>query len=259
MSRCLLLLLCGMMLGTPAISGAWKRPQGEGFASASISLRRLEGSHSQELSYYGDFGITERFDLGVDLNQVDDLSGHALVFARLPLWQSPRWGQLATELALGGSHYKGHWRGMYRLTLSAGKNFNIPWGNNKRTDKRTGWGNIDLHYEQRSSQTDPLWKLDASFGLNTPGRISPVLSIETSKSASQAFSYTIIPALRIKLADLKLFNSPAKPRARPGEAPLGRQASDAGLFDQSDLLIGLSYRQADTQSLGLKISLWHRF
>lgn len=249
--RCLILLICGMALGTPALSGAWKRPQGEGFASASVSLRQRESRLSQELSFYGDYGISDRFDLGIDLNQVDDLSGHALIFARLPLWQSPKLGQLATELALGGSHTKGHWRSMYRFTLSAGKSFNTQWG--------AGWGNIDLHYEQRASQVQPLWKLDASFGLNTPGRLSPVLSIETSKSATQAFSYTIIPSLRIKLADLKLFKRPAAQRKTSGKGVLGPQIFGASLFDQRDLLIGLSYRHAGTRNLGLKIALWHRF
>lgn len=230
-----------MALATEAGAGAWKLPQGHGFTSASVTLRH-QGSHlREELSIYGDYGFSKHFDLGLDLNQVANASGHAMVFARLPLRQTSKGLRLSTELAAGGSHFRGKWSGIYRLTLSAGTNFATAHG--------SGWGNLDLRYEKRSNQDHPLWKLDGSLGLHGSGRFSPLLAIETAKARGQNLTYTIIPSVRIKLSGQSF-----RPRSRRIQNQIGHRFSNT-----RDLVVGLSYRHAETQSLGLKIALWHRF
>ncbi len=225
------LALCLAAFPLMVKAGAWKRPVDTGFSATSVTLRKTEQGLVSEFGYYRDFGLSPRFDLGIDLNQQDNQSGHALVFARLPLRQGSRGTQVAIELALGGNHTAFVWHPMYRFTLSAGRN----WA----TRQGLFWGSVDLAYEQRGNADYPLWKLDGSFGLESNRRVSPLLRIETSLSRGNDFTYAITPSLRIKLANLSL-------------------AEKLG-FERSDLTIGLEYRGAKTQSLGLKVALWHRF
>ena len=181
--------------------------------------------------YYRDFGLSERLDLGIDLNQQDRQSGHALIFARFPLRQGANTTQISAELALGGNHTNLLWHPMYRFTLSAGRS--IP------TRRGNLWGSLNLSFEQRGDAPHPLWKLDGNFGLDSNQRVAPLLQIETSFGQGADFTYAVIPSVRIRLSGLSI---------------AGKQRCE-----KSDLTIGLDYRRANTQSLGLKIALWQRF
>jgi hypothetical protein len=227
----LLLAFCISALPLVASADAWKRPVGTGFSSTSFTLRRTEQRLVTEFGYYRDFGLSPLFDLGIDLHQQDVQSGHALMFVRLPLSQGPERTRIAAKLALGGNHNNRVWHPMYRLTLSAGRSW----------PSRQGrfWGNFDLAYEQRGGTSHPMWKLDGSFGFDSTRQVTPLLQIETSLGQDRDFAYAIIPSLRIKLA--------------------GFSASEKLGLEDRELTIGLEYRRSNTQSLGLKVALWHRF
>ncbi|NSY39103.1 hypothetical protein [Leisingera sp. ANG59] len=209
-----------VLLAPPADGGAWLETPGRGFATASASYRRTASGAQHELSYYGAYGITPKLTLGVDLNQTGDLSGHALVFARMPLHQGARY-RLAAEAAFGGNHDRGVWMMMQRTTLSYGRGFG--------TGTASGWLAIDAAYELRNSGLAAVWKLDATIGLNRPGKPAPMLQIETSKLDGGTFSYTLTPSLRYPLRS-------------------GRE-----------LILGLEHRSAGEGSLGLKLGLWQKF
>lgn len=219
MLRGLVLLWLCAFSAFPALAGAWLREQGSGFASASVTQRHGDGNWATNLGFYGDFGLSPSLTVGIDLNDSDNLSGHALIFARLQLNFLPEQHQLATELALGGSHYQNSWSPMQKLTLSYGRGFDSVWG--------AGWFAIDGAYESR--QSNPILKLDATIGLTDPDRIRPLLQIETAKISGQRLFYTITPSLQI---------------------PLPRN---------NKLLIGAEHRVTTQRSLGLKIGVWHNF
>lgn len=227
----LLLAFWAAILPLAASAGAWKRPVDTGFAATSFTLRRSDQGLVSEFGYYRDIGLSARFDLGIDLNQQDSQSGHVMIFTRLPLRQGADTTQIAAEFALGGNHTNLQWHPMYRFTLSAARS--------KPTRMGTLWGSLDLSVEQRGDAAHPFGKLDASFGVDTSRALSPLLQIETSFGRGAEFTYAITPSLRIKLAGLSLAGS--------------------SIFETSDLTIGLEYRRANTQSLGLKIALWQRF
>ncbi len=210
------------VLGTaPALSGAWLREQGSGFASATATQRSSDGHRSTEFGYYADYGLTSRVTLGVDLNDNDNLSGHALVFVRIPMGREPRGYRFAVELALGGSHYLNSWEPMQKTTLSFGRAFDSNWG--------PGWVAIDGAYEMRGLDTEPILKLDATIGLSDPKQLRPILQIETAKITGQPLFYTITPGVQI---------------------PLTRD---------TQLLIAAEHRVTTQRSLGLKVGVWHRF
>ena len=209
-----------LLLAHPADSGAWLEAPGKGFASASAAYRQTSRGAQHELGYYGAYGITPKLTLGIDLNRNADVSGHALVFARLPLREGGRY-RLALETAFGGNHDRGIWMTMQRTTLSYGRGFG--------TGGTSGWLAIDAAYELRNSGLAAAWKLDATLGLNRAGKAAPMLQIETYKPDGGTFSYSLTPSLRYPLRS-------------------GRE-----------LLIGLEHRSAAEHSLGLKLGVWQKF
>ncbi|MEX5577161.1 hypothetical protein [Pseudophaeobacter sp. A-200-2] len=214
--------LFSLLLAPPTLAGAWLRQTGQGFVAASATLRQTEdGTLRHELGYFGEYGWSPRLTLGVDLNQNDRQTGHALLFARIPLLRGHSRPRFALTVAAGGSHQHGHWSPMSRTTLSVGHEFT--------TARASGWISVDASYEYRAYAPDPIWKLDATIGLNTGKAFSPMLQIETSRSVGAPLTYAITPRLRYRTA--------------PGQ----------------ELVVGLEHKQANRQSLGLKISLWHRF
>jgi len=217
-----LIVVWFFVLGTvPALAGAWMRDPGSGFSSVSATFQRSTGGRSTDLSYYGEFGVSPFLTLGIDLNDNDNLAGHALVFARIPLEFLPAEHHLATELALGGAHYQHVWKPMHKLTLSYGRSFDSAWG--------PGWVAVDSAYERRENNTEPILKLDATIGLTDNKRLRPMLQIETAKISGHSLFYSITPSLQIPM-------------------PNG-----------SKVLIGAQHRMSTQRSLGLKVGLWHRF
>ncbi|MDE4134486.1 hypothetical protein PXK00_15305 [Phaeobacter sp. QD34_3] len=203
-------------------AGPWIQDHKGIFTSASATLRQTAmGDWRHELNYYGEYGWSDHLTLGLDLHQNHRDSGHAMLFARLPLGRRNGSFPVAVSLSVGGAHWQGRWDGIYRVTLSAGHGFPTRTG--------SGWATIDATYERRAAAPDPLWKLDATLGFNRHGALSPMLQIETSKSPGQALSYAIIPSLRYRITA------------------------------QKELVVGLERKQAANRSLGLRIALWHRF
>ena len=221
MFRGLILFWLFLTCADPVLAVAWLRDQGSGFASASITLQRDDGDWSSELSYYGDYGVSQSLTFGIDLNDADRLSGHALIFARVSLDFLPPEHHLAAEISLGGAHYRDEWKPMHKLTLSYGHGFDSSWA--------PGWLAIDGAYEKRGTSSQPIVKLDATIGLNAEDHLRPLLQIETAKISGHRLFYSITPSLQI---------------------PLPRD---------SHLVIGLQHRMTTQRSLGLKVGVWHRF
>ncbi|MFS4580674.1 hypothetical protein [Phaeobacter sp. C3_T13_0] len=212
--------------------------ENQGFTSTSLTLRQdlvaLQGNGDgmrmpTELGFYGEFGLHPRWTVGVDLNVSKRSSAHALIFARHPLSQLGR-AQTSVELALGMNQSSEIWAPMQRLTLSYGRSFETQ----PRDSRLSGWIALDIAHEWRSKGLEQTWKLDMTIGLDRPGKIAPLLQIETSKTAGLPLSLTTTSSLRV---------------------PLDRHFGSSA----PELVIGLQHKRADTQSLGIKLALWHRF
>ncbi|ATF17513.1 hypothetical protein [Phaeobacter gallaeciensis] len=237
-ARLLAIACLSVMPLTPATAGAWLQKPGEGFAATSLTLRRdlaaLKGlSVGQripaELGYYGEYGLHTRWTVGVDLNLSEGSSAHALLFVRHPLTRLGR-ARTAVEVALGLNQTSEIWTPMQRLTLSYGRSFDM----RLRDRDISGWVALDLGHEWRSKGLEQTWKLDATFGLNRPGKLAPLLQVETSKTAGDSFSVAVTPSLRM---------------------PLARRFGK----DAPELVIGLQHKRTETRSLGIKLAIWHRF
>ncbi len=225
MRRLIAILIAGLVLATPAAAGAWLRDKGEGFLSLSGTARAgAAGVGTFETGLYVDFGLFRRLTLGLDVDQTPDGSGHALVFARLPLGPTTGRRRMALELGLGAHHAGGQWAGMGKATLSWGLGFAGPGG---------GWLALDSAVEMRAATTTTpgraIYKLDASLGLPSQRRIRPMLKIETAQVEGAGLYWSVIPSLIIPDRD-------------------GRR-----------WVVGLEARSGSPRTLGLKLSLWKRF
>lgn len=230
--RCLPLALTLVAVLPPvpgARAGAWLEGEGKGFASASAAWRQdEEGNGSYELSYYAAYGLRPKLTLGLDLNQNARVSGHALLFARLPLRAAGR-HRIAVEAALGGSHQTGLWQPMQKLTLSYGQGFS--------TARHSGWLALDAAYELRQGGAQRIWKLDGTLGLNRPGAAAPMLQLEAARPEDAQASFGVTPALRLPLPQARELILALEYRLRPGSpAASGRR-----------------------HSLGLELGLWQKF
>ena len=217
----LLALLCATA-ASPAAAGAWLREPGRGFLSTTATLRQGDPDARQELSLYAEYGLTPRLTLGADINARPGTSGHAMVFARLPLSRPGARNRLALETALGGHHWQGDWDPMYRLTLSYGRGLTTRSG-------ILGWLAVDAAYERRLGMSDPIYKLDATLGRSGPGRIRPILQVETAHIPGRDFIWSVAPGVMID----------------------SRRSAT--------WVVGLERKSASRDTLGLKIALWHWF
>jgi len=221
MRRLVPLLFALLCTAPPAGAGAWMRETGRGFLSVSGTLRQGDPDARREVSVYADFGLSPRLTLGIDVNERPGVAGHALLFARLPLSRPAARTRVAVEAALGGHHWRGAWDPMYRLTLSLGRGF--------LTRRGAGWYAIDAGYERRLGNSTPIYKLDATLGLSAPGRIRPILQLETARIPGQPLFWAVAPGVLI----------------------------DTG--HDTTWLVGLERKSAGRDTIGIKVALWHRF
>ncbi len=215
-----ILILC-LFAAPQARAGAWLREQDTAFFSVSATVRYTNKTWRSENNFYGEYGVTPRLTLGLDINEMAGIAGHALVFARLPIGPADRRTKLAVELGIGKHHVRGQWGTMLKSTLSVGRGFSSRWGN--------GWFNVDAALEQRRPAPDPAFKLDGAIGLSNGRRIRPFLQLESTFISGQSPIWSLTPGVLID----------------------GR--------NNTTWQIGLERRTAGQSSLGLKFGLWRRF
>ena len=225
-SAALLVLFCSVfpvaLLTGPRSpqAGAWLEQTQRGFISSSLRLR----PSGQELSAYAAYGVTPTLTFGLDLNQSDSggfQSAHALAFARLPLRQRDTGWQWAMELAAGQRRHSSSWSGVTRVTLSAGRGWQLAG--------RSGWIAVDLAREWGGPDATQAWKLDSTLGFNARSGPAPILQIELYQPRDAALVSKLLPGLRWSLRN------------------------------ERELLTGVEWRSFGDTRLGLRLELWHRF
>lgn len=215
------LILCAAAQQLAA--GAWLSEQGTGFASVSGTVRTAGRTQlpDYELGLYGTYGLTSNVTIGLDVNALSNQSGHALLFARLPLGATDGPLRFAFELGLGAHHRDRRWDGMYKAGLSFGYGYSTPRGN--------GWLAIDAAYEMRHGNPNPVYKLDGALGLPPRGRITPFLQIETAHAPGRPLHWSLTPSVIIAGQNARRW------------------------------VIGIERRSARQQTLGLTLRLWRDF
>lgn len=213
-------LFC-LIAAQPVWAGAWLREKGTGFMSISSTIRALVPETDYEISLYADYGLTSRLNLGLDVNEMPGIGGHALLFLRLPVPAPGPRSKLAIEMGIGAHHRRNTWQPMYRMSLSWGYGFTSRLG--------PGWLAVESAIEHRGGHAQPLFKLDATLGLSSPDHIRPMLQLETAVAQYLPLQWTLTPSLMI-----------------PGKG-------------NSTWVIGIQRRSFGAIRTGLKVALWRRF
>ncbi|WP_164659530.1 hypothetical protein [Tropicibacter sp. Alg240-R139] len=221
MGRILAILLLSLCAAQSASAGAWLREKGTGFLSLTGTIYNPSDTYDFKSAVYGEWGLTPNLTVGLDLNERPGLTGHALVFARIPVAELGQNGRFAFEFGGGGHHFQDRWHPMYKVGLSYGQSLETPWG--------YGWLAIDLAFEHRLRTNDPFYKLDATVGLSADRLINPMLQIETSYFGDSEVHWSITPSILIR----------------------GK--------NNTRWQFGIERRSAYPKGYGVKIALWREF
>jgi hypothetical protein len=217
----LVVLMVCLVGAPPACAGAWLRDKGTAFVATGSTVRRTETGLGQETRLYGDYGLTSQLTLGLDLNQSDALTGHALLFARTPLGPDGMRTRFALELGVGVHAKDGAWFKMAKIALAVGHGFKSGWGD--------GWISAETTFERRLGLPDPVWKLDMVAGLSSGPRLRPMVKLETYHISGSPFAWSLTPAV---MFDTK---------------------------KGATWVAGIERKSEPTRSTGVTVELWQRF
>ncbi|MGV6848327.1 MAG: hypothetical protein ACWA5A_08110 [Marinibacterium sp.] len=204
------LCLAGILLALPATAGPWLRDPSLSFASFQITPR-TDGA--AELGIFAERGLTHRLTLGVDLND-NGTSGHALVFARLPIHRAT-W-VASIDLALGGHRYRRDTGAMARVLAGLGRNIRI--------GEIPGWAALSVGPEWRQGNGGAAWKADATVGFKAARPVNPILSVETYLAPSGSFYWSVIPGITVRESRSRTWIFGLERRGGPGVNTLGLRA-----------------------------------
>ncbi len=196
MARRVLIFLLLIAFAAPAWAGAWLREKGTSFSALSVTAFKEEDDiYKYKSSLYTEWGLRPKLTIGLDAEEHQDLYGHALVFARIPVVDFGQSGRFAAEFGVGAHHRQyGTWA-MYKATLSYGKGLQTGLGG--------GWINVDAALENRTHEA-LIHKLDFTAGLSSGRRVDPLLQIETSYVSDRPWYWSVRPSLMYRPKSGKL-------------------------------------------------------
>lgn len=162
-------ILC--LMAEVALAGAWPRGQGNHFIASALRFSRSEsGDTDTSLSYFHEYGLTDKLTVGLDLNGTPEGANKALAFATYPM--PDRFGlKTAVGLALGTLNSQP----AVRQVLALGRGLADP----------SGWLAVDGILDVYTQTGAYDWKAEATLGLNRSEGLKIYGQIETGKSYGQ--------------------------------------------------------------------------
>ena len=205
-----------------AQANPWPREKGQIFLSLSGTYRYAIDSGANEFdgSAYLEYGLTDRVTVGVSANDNRVDFSQAFGFVRYAFSPPDQRLKLAASLGVGASRRENGWGHMLRLGFSVGRPTAI-W--------KPGWWNVTAAVEEHALWPEPIYKLDATFGLKLTPRLQTIVDLETSQRSGSADVVTLRASVAWEL--------------RKG----------------SHLVIGIETKEIDQTSMGLRIGWWRTF
>lgn len=177
LAACLFLVLST----TSALPGAWPRERGAGFASADARLswpqdvahRWHENAFQQYYTLYVEYGLTDRWTLGLDLGRSVSGDGKTVVFLQYPLRNRERGLQATAQLGFG----KISGKAVLRPGLALG--WELP----------KGWLSAESVAEIRTDSGLTDLKLDLTWGVTFDSGTKWIMQLQTGRPwASEEFA-----------------------------------------------------------------------
>ena len=168
-----------------AAGGAFPQSEGTAFLSTSGTYRWNTQGAQQEVGLYGTYGWKPRLTIGLDAYIAPGVSGHALMFLRLPLGRIRGTSHIAVEFGAGAAQDANGWAPMYRLSLSHGRGW------------PRGWYDLTASLERRTGEPALGWKLDGTLGWKGGARVQPMLEVGVGRTGWDTPERRVSAKLRI--------------------------------------------------------------
>ena len=237
--RCVFALLVAVC-PTLALAGAWPRGEGNSFALLSLESTYDRSALTWDdpteepplarnfLKFYGEYGLTDRYTLGVELEQ-DYLfvQRQGIAFVTASVVPSDWINRISVELGAGQRRGRFGPRGqeesepVVRPALYYGRGFETRWGQ--------GWTGADVKSEYRVDSDETAYKLDLTLGINHADDTLHYAQIQSSKYPDED------AAARLLLSRVSRVNRL--------------------MWLETGLLAGL----VTDESVGIRIALWAEF
>ncbi len=211
-----------LFVPSAAHANPWPREKGQIFTAFSGTYRYASNSRTVEFDgdAYVEYGLTARTTLGVSANDNQIDYSHGYVFVRHAFSPPDQQFKLAAHLALGASRRDLDWGPMARVGFSAGRGTDF-W--------KQGWWSVTAAVEHHELWPDPLYKIDATFGLNLTPRLKAILDLETSQRRDSTDVFTL------------------------------RGSVAWAVRERTHLVVGLEAKEVNETFLGLRVGIWQTF
>lgn len=196
MIRDLVMLASGLCLLWPAgaAANAWQREAGTGFASLATRMSwpmPIEDTTQGNLmgTAFVEYGLSERFSLGLDLSQSEGGDRKAVLFLQTPLLAGDGAHRVAVELGIGEVAEEL----VVRPGLSYGFGFSQGAGG--------GWLSIDATAALSMQSDTRTYALDMTYGLSTERGMKYIFQVQSGKAGEAAAFARIAPSLVVPWGD----------------------------------------------------------
>jgi hypothetical protein len=189
----ILIVTCALWSAQAAQAGAWLRERGAGFLSTSGTVTAEKDASG---SLYGEFGLTDRLTLGLDINGGMDTSGlpqgDGTLFLRFPLSGAEMPDKWAAHVGIGARYEPYDFVPSLELGLSWGRG--LQWG------ERFGWAAIDASINFAEAPMKTISKLDATLGIGLGPSTQAMGQIFLTRTDGRLYR-TLAPSLLITPKD----------------------------------------------------------
>ncbi|MDU8911804.1 hypothetical protein [Aestuariicoccus sp. MJ-SS9] len=199
MTRFIFGLLALICAATSAGAGAWQRPEGQGFASATARLSwpqefRRYGELTPSGQYYTlylEYGLTGRLTAGLDLGRAVSGAAKTVGFVQWPLRDRDSGLKVAGAFGLG--QIDGH--AVMRPGLSLGLGL------------ARGWLTADSFAEVRLGTYETDFKIDLTWGRNLASDRKLILQVQTGAPHDAEAFVRLAPSMVFPLRDRVMFEA----------------------------------------------------
>lgn len=186
--RSVALALIFILASAPVVeAGAWLRTKKSGFASSSVSTN---AENELSTSFYGEYGLSDRFTLGLDVSYGVDRTffqqGSGILFLRFPIAPTDGTHKWAAHVGVGARYLQGYFLPAAEVGLS--------WGRGIQWREKYGWVNVDTSFNAPQSPADNRLKVDGTLGLGLTQQIKVMLQMFNTFEGGETYSQ-IAPSL----------------------------------------------------------------
>ncbi len=181
------ILIIVLLLGSQVHAGPWPREKGKVFLSVSAQSEKSPqtGLMNNFSAAYGEYGLTEKLTLGIDLGTDGLTSSKAVAFARFPVLEREGPWLFAVEMGLG----------VVDTRMAVRPGFTL--GRGLSLGQMGGWFTVDTRAVLKGGPRGSFLETDVTLGLNSSERTKTILQLQTGLPSKGSAYAKFAPSLVI--------------------------------------------------------------